>query len=82
MKYGGTDPITGASRSSTEDLGFVLDYGKQDWTEVALALREFVSNAIDRSIRETGDWSSGEDRDRLENRRSGRRPDTPVSSSR
>jgi hypothetical protein len=57
VKYGGTDPITGASRSSTEDLGFVLDYGKQDWGEVELALREFVSNAIDRSIREWGDWS-------------------------
>ena len=57
VKYGGTDPFTGASRSSTEDLGFVLDYGKQDWQEVALALREFVSNAIDRSIREKGDWS-------------------------
>lgn len=57
VKYGGTDPLTGASRSSTEDLGFVLDYGKQDWTEIALALREFVSNAIDRSIRESGDWS-------------------------
>jgi hypothetical protein len=35
----------------------VLDYGRQDWSEVALALREFVSNAIDRSIREWGDWS-------------------------
>ncbi len=58
VRYGGTDPITGASRSSTEDLGFVLDYGKHDWQEVALALREFVSNSIDRSIRETGDWSS------------------------
>src|SRR5207245_7346132 len=57
VKYGGTDPVTGASRSSTEELGFVLDYGKQDWNEVALALREFVSNAIDRSIREWGDWS-------------------------
>mgnify|MGYP001240472623 CR=1 FL=1 len=57
VKYGGTDPITGSSRSSTEDLGFVLDYGKQDWDEVALALREFVSNSIDRSIREVGDWS-------------------------
>jgi len=30
VKYGGTDQTTGASRSSTEDLGFVLDYGKQD----------------------------------------------------
>ena len=57
VKYGGADPVTGASRSTTEDLGFVLDYGKQDWNEVALALREFVSNAIDRSIREVGDWS-------------------------
>src|SRR5271155_2026187 len=57
VKYGGTDLMTGASRSSTEDLGFVLDYGKHDWGEVALALREFVSNAIDRSIREWGDWS-------------------------
>jgi hypothetical protein len=36
----------------------VLDYGKQDWTEVALALREFISNAIDRAIREHGDWRS------------------------
>ena len=58
VRYGGTDPATGASRSSTEDLGFVLDYGKHDWNEVALALREFVSNAIDRSIREVGDWST------------------------
>jgi hypothetical protein len=58
VKYGGTDPITGSSRSSTEDLGFVLDYGRQDWNEVALALREFVSNSIDRSIREHGNWDS------------------------
>jgi len=57
VKFGGTDPVTGASRSSTEDLGFVLTYGEKDWTEAALALREFVSNAIDRSIREVGDWS-------------------------
>jgi hypothetical protein len=57
VKYGGTDPSTGSSKSSTEDLGFVLDYGKQDWQEVALALREFVSNAIDRSIRGKSDWS-------------------------
>ncbi len=58
VKYGGTDPVTGVNRSATEDLGFVLDYGKQDWNEVALALREFISNAIDRSIREHGDWRS------------------------
>ena len=57
VKYGGTD-ANGVNRSSTEDLGFVLDFGKHDWSEVALALREFVSNAIDRSIRESGDWST------------------------
>jgi len=57
VKYGGTDPVTGSSRSSTEDLGFVLDFGRLDWDDVAMALREFVSNAIDRSIREKGDWS-------------------------
>jgi hypothetical protein len=56
VKYGGIDS-EGVSRSSTEDLGFVLDYGKQDWNEVSLAMREFVSNAIDRSLRERGDWS-------------------------
>jgi hypothetical protein len=57
VKYGGVDPTTGSSRSSTEDLGFVLDFGRLDWDDVAMALREFVSNAIDKSIRENGDWS-------------------------
>lgn len=57
VRYGGTDPITGSSRTANEDLGFVLEYGRLDWDEVALALREFVSNSIDRSIRELGDWS-------------------------
>ncbi len=58
VKYGGTDPTTGASRSSTEDLGFVMSYGEKDWGDIALALREFISNAIDRAIREHGDWRS------------------------
>ena len=56
VKYGGTD-VNGVNRSSTEDLGFVLDFGQLDWNDVAMGLREFVSNAIDRSIREKGDWS-------------------------
>ena len=34
------------------DLGWVLDFGVVDWTEVGMALREFVSNAIDRTMRE------------------------------
>lgn len=34
------------------DLGWVLDFGAIDWTELGMALREFVSNAIDRTLRE------------------------------
>ena len=34
------------------DLGWVLDFGAIDWTELGMALREFVSNAIDRTVRE------------------------------
>lgn len=56
VKFGGTDS-DGVNRSATEDLGFVLDFGRLDWDDVAMGLREFVSNAIDRSIREKGDWS-------------------------
>ena len=51
VKYGGKDGA-GVQRSSTEDLGFVLEYGASDWLTVDLALREFVSNAIDRAIEE------------------------------
>lgn len=34
------------------DLGWVLDFGAVDWTEIGMAVREFVSNAIDRTLRE------------------------------
>jgi hypothetical protein len=34
------------------DLGFALEYGEIDWKNLSMALREFVSNAIDRTIRE------------------------------
>lgn len=57
VKYGGTDQLTGESSTATKDLGFVLEMGEKDWSDVDMALREFVSNAIDRSIRELGDWS-------------------------
>jgi hypothetical protein len=50
VKYGGKDE-EGVNRSSTEDLGFVLEYGASDWLGVDLALREFVSNAIDHAIK-------------------------------
>jgi len=34
------------------DLGFALEYGEIDWKNLSMALREFVSNAIDRTVRE------------------------------
>lgn len=52
VKYGGKD-AQGVSRTSTEDLGFVLEYGATDWLSVDLALREFVSNALDRAEEES-----------------------------
>jgi hypothetical protein len=51
VKFGGKDS-NGASRSNTEDLGFVLEHGSSDWLDVELALREFVSNSIDRAVEE------------------------------
>lgn len=51
VKYGGKD-AEGTQRSNTEDLGFVLEYGATDWLGVDLALREFVSNSIDRTFEE------------------------------
>ena len=44
-KFGGTS-------SKTIDCGFTLAWGSKDWTTTDMALREFVSNAIDRTIRE------------------------------
>ncbi len=34
------------------DLGWVLDFGAVDWTDLGMSIREFVSNAIDRTLRE------------------------------
>lgn len=34
-------------KNRTLDCGWVLDFGAMDWTETHMALREFVSNAID-----------------------------------
>lgn len=50
-QYGGKD-ANGTQKSATEDLGLVLQYGAEDWTNIAFGLREFVSNAIDRAIDE------------------------------
>lgn len=51
VKYSGKDR-TGSSRTSTDDLGWVLEHGADDWKAVDLGLREFVSNALDRAVEE------------------------------
>lgn len=52
VKLGGRDE-KGVNRSATEDLGFVLEYGATDWLTIDLALREFVSNSLDRAEEES-----------------------------
>jgi len=42
----------GGTSTKKVDLGWVLDFGAIDWIELGMALREFVSNAIDRTLRE------------------------------
>jgi hypothetical protein len=55
-QFSGRDAITGNTNNQNKDLGFAVEYGTYDWTNVAMALREFVSNAIDRTIREKRDF--------------------------
>ncbi len=51
VKYSGKDE-SGKTNNRNEELGYVLEYGATDWPSVDMALREFVSNAIDASIEE------------------------------
>ena len=44
VQYGGTS-------KKKQDLGWVLDFGAIDWQNVDMAIREFVANAIDRTIK-------------------------------
>jgi hypothetical protein len=44
VKYGGIS-------TRTEALGWVLDFGAIDWKDIGMSLREFVSNAVDRTLR-------------------------------
>jgi hypothetical protein len=39
------------------DLGWTLGFGAVDWEDEGMSLREFISNAIDRVIRDGGDLS-------------------------
>jgi len=47
----------GKNINKIQALGFTLEFGELDWTEVEFAMREFVSNSLDRSIREFGEFS-------------------------
>jgi hypothetical protein len=42
--------LTGAA-NKTIKLGWTLGFGALDWADCAMALREFISNAIDRTLR-------------------------------
>lgn len=57
VKYSGKD-IDGNTKNSTEELGFTLEWGVQDWDKLHMAFREFVSNAIDGSIISGGSYKS------------------------
>lgn len=51
VKYSGTD-VDGKSRTSTEDLGYTLEWGVADWDDVTMAPREYVANAIDAVLKQ------------------------------
>ncbi len=53
VKYGGT-------RTATEDLGYTLEWGVQDWDDVMMAPREYLANAIDGCISQGLDGASVE----------------------
>jgi hypothetical protein len=45
--------------------GWILDFGVLDWDDVGMAIREFVSNAIDRTIKEESDITEAKNAGRL-----------------
>jgi hypothetical protein len=49
VKHGGKED-DGTSVTYTEDLSQTDQYGVADWTELGMALREFVSNALDATV--------------------------------
>lgn len=49
VKFSGKDS-EGRSRTGTQDLSWVLAYTSADWGSIDLALREYISNALDACI--------------------------------
>lgn len=60
-----TGKIDGKNVKRTEDCGFTTEYGVQDWTNIDMALREFISNAIDRTERQEGGFEEALSEGRL-----------------
>jgi len=56
----------GKAVKRTEDLRFAMEYGAMDWSDLAMALREFVSNALDRTIREEDGFKDALESGRLQ----------------
>ncbi len=53
------------SNETSRRAGWVLDFGVLDWDDIGMGLREFVSNAIDRTLREEGNISEAKNANRL-----------------
>lgn len=49
VKFGGKDR-NGVSRSGVKQTTMTVEHGSDDWLSIDLALREFVSNSIDRAV--------------------------------
>lgn len=58
--------LEGKTVKKDKDLSFALEYGIHDWTDISMAMREFVSNAIDRTIREEGKFLPAIENGRLQ----------------
>jgi len=59
IRYGGQD-FDGRSVSRTETLSYTTGLGEIDWTDLTMAAREFVSNAIDGALRGGSDLGNVE----------------------
>lgn len=53
------------SSSAFKRAGWILDFGVLDWDNVGMGIREFISNAIDRTIKEEGDIQEARNAGRL-----------------
>lgn len=48
--------LSGKGVNKKIPTAFTLEYGVQDWNEISMSMREIISNALDRSQRESETW--------------------------